>query len=258
MFRSRDPGQLVIGGTPISRADESKHFKLIGTTGTGKSTAICQLMRGALQRGDRAVITDPEGYFLRALGRRYRGDVVLNPFEPHSVGWDLLAEVRADYDVELLASALIPNSPDASTQEWRGYARTFFSCVTRSCLAHGINGIPELWQLLTIAPQEELRELLRGTPAQSFLDPDNGRMFSSIRSVTCSAIAALELIQAQRASQFSVREWVRGGHGVLFIPYRATQIAALRSMVSAWVRLAIFETMDRTEVFRSANLVRCR
>jgi type IV secretory pathway TraG/TraD family ATPase VirD4 len=36
--------------------------------------------------------------------------------------------------------------------------------------------------------------------------------------------------------------------GVLFIPYKAGQIAALRSTISAWMRLAIFETMDQEEV----------
>src|SRR6185437_2377592 len=33
--------------------------------------------------------------------------------------------------------------------------------------------------------------------------------------------------------------------GVLFLPYRASQIASLRSVISAWMRLGIFEAMDR-------------
>jgi type IV secretory pathway TraG/TraD family ATPase VirD4 len=106
-----------------------------------------------------------------------------------------------------------------------------------------------LWRLLTMASVEELRPIVDGTPAQPFLDPDNGRMFGSIRSVTGSAIAAFEYIQAQRCVSFSVREWVRAGAhpGVLFIPYRAGQIAAMRSMIAAWMRLAIFEAMSQTE-----------
>jgi type IV secretory pathway TraG/TraD family ATPase VirD4 len=44
-----------------------------------------------------------------------------------------------------------------------------------------------------------------------------------------------------------VREWVRSGAGVLFIPYRANQIVALRSIIAAWVRLAIFEAMSCPE-----------
>jgi hypothetical protein len=40
----------------------------------------------------------------------------------------------------------------------------------------------------------------------------------------------------------------RGDRGaVLFIPYRAGQIAALRAAISAWTRIAIFAAMDRAE-----------
>ncbi|MBV8342502.1 MAG: type IV secretion system DNA-binding domain-containing protein, partial [Gammaproteobacteria bacterium] len=65
----------------------------------------------------------------------------------------------------------------------------------------------------------------------------------SIRSVAGSAAAALEFVQAQRARAFSVRDWVRSGRGVLFLPYGAPQIPALRSIIATWVRLAIFEAM---------------
>jgi type IV secretory pathway TraG/TraD family ATPase VirD4 len=74
-------------------------------------------------------------------------------------------------------------------------------------------------------------------------------MFGSIRSVTGSAIAAFEYIQAQRAAPFSVREWVRARTlpGAVFIPYKAGQIAAMRSMIATWMRLAIFEAMSQAE-----------
>ncbi len=35
--------------------------------------------------------------------------------------------------------------------------------------------------------------------------------------------------------------------GVLFLPYKAGEIAALRSVISAWMRIAIFEAMNRGE-----------
>ena len=60
-------------------------------------------------------------------------------------------------------------------------------------------------------------------------------------------MAALAYVQAQRASAFSVRNWVSTGVGSLFIPYQANQIAALRSIIATWMRLAIFEAMSRPE-----------
>lgn len=238
---------LTIAGVAIPARDETKHFKLIGTTGTGKSTAIRELLAGALARGDRAVVTDPDGGYLARFLDGPRGDIVLNPFVPNSMRWDLFAEICDPYDVEQLASGLIASSDDASAREWRDYARTFLSAVTRWCHETGRRDTAELWRLLVVAPSSELRPVVAGTPAQPFLEPDNARMFGSIRSVTGSAVAALQYVQAQRAPPFSVRDWVRCGRGVLFIPYQARQIAALRSIIATWVRLAIFEAMSRHE-----------
>ena len=244
--RRRCGAPLSLAGVPLTPREETRHFKLIGTTGTGKSTAIAGLLAGALARGDRAVIADPDGGYRARFFDRRRGDVVLNPFEPLSLKWDPFAEIRASWDVEQLASGLIPTTEDAAGREWRGYARTFLSAVTRRCHESGRRDPSELWRLLTVAPSSELRPVVAGSPAQPFLEPENARMFGSIRSVAASAAAALEYVHLQRARTFSVREWVRCGRGVLFLPYSAAQIAALRSVIATWLRLAIFEAMERT------------
>jgi hypothetical protein len=245
---------LTLAGVAIEPEDETKHFKLLGTTGTGKSTAMNELLGGALTRGDRAVIADPDGGYLRRFYDARRGDVILNPFEQRSLKWDLFAEISDAYDVEQLARSLIPDH-DGADRSWRGYARTFFTAVTRQAHAAGVRDVAELYRLLVVAKTDELRTLVGGTPAQPFLEEHNVRMFDSIRSVTSSAVGALEHVARQRASSFSVRSWVRERdpaqpaerRGVLFIPYRAGQIAALRSQISAWMRLAIFEAMNGAE-----------
>jgi type IV secretory pathway TraG/TraD family ATPase VirD4 len=240
---------LSLAGIAVPAADEIKHFKLMGATGTGKSSAIAELMRGALGRGDRAIIADPDGGYLRQFYRQGRGDLLMNPFESGSHRWDLFGELREPYDVQQLARSLIPDQ-DGSDRNWRSYARTFLTAVTQQAQGAGIRDIAELYRLLVVADARELRELTRGTPAQPFLHEDNSRMFDSIRSVTSAAVGALEYVATQHGPSLSVRQWVREGNdrsGVLFIPYRAGQIAALRSTVSAWMRLAIFEAMEKPE-----------
>ncbi len=237
---------ITLAGRAIPTEDETKHFKMVGATGTGKSTAIREILGGALARGDRVVIADPDGGYCRRFLDRYRGDVVLNPFDRDSLRWDPFAELTAGYDAELVASALIPDSPDAASQEWRGYGRTLTAALLRRCQAEQ-RGTEELWRLLVVAAVDELRALLAGTPAQPFLDPDNARMFGSIRAVAVSAMACLEHVGRQRTTPMSVRSWVREGRGILFFPYLATQIAALKSAISAWLRLAIFEAMSQRE-----------
>jgi type IV secretory pathway TraG/TraD family ATPase VirD4 len=249
-IRGRKAGtqQLTLAGIPIPPLDETKHFKLIGTTGTGKSTAIRELLGAAIARGDRVIFADPDASYLDRFHNRLRGDVVLNPFERDSVKWDLFAEIQNSYDVDQLVSGLIAETQDPSAREWRGYARTFLSAVVRRCHARSPDAA-ELWRLLMVATMDELRPIVAGTPAQPFLDAENARMFASIRAVTGSAMAAFEFIQAQRAIPFSIRQWVRNHNrpGLLFIPYKAGQIAALRSLIAAWIRLAIFEALSQEE-----------
>ena len=242
--------QLSLAGHAVPQADETKHFKIIGSTGTGKSTAICELLSAGLERGDRAVIADPDGGYLRRFFDASRGDVILNPFDQRSVKWDLFGEIQQPYDVEQLSRSLLPD-PESGDRAWHGYGRTLLTAMMRQAHAAGVRDVGELYRLVAMAPISELRTLAGGTPAQPFLEEHNIRMFDSIRSVASSAVGSLEHVAHQQGALFSIREWVartpteRGG--VLFIPYRANQIAALRTTVSAWMRLAIFEAMAGPE-----------
>jgi type IV secretory pathway TraG/TraD family ATPase VirD4 len=237
---------LTLAGIPVPPADEPKHFKMLGTTGTGKSTAIRELLTGALARGDRAVIADPDGGYLNRFYDSARGDVILNPFDARAHTWHLYGELDAPHDVEQLARSLIPDHEGAD-KSWRGYARTFFSSVVRQTHEAGVHRLAELYRLLTAADSDELRLLVAGTPAQPFLEGGNERMFGSIRSVTGAALTALDYLAIQQGPPLAVRDWVRQGRGVLFLPYQAREIAALRSVISAWLRLAIFECMSGGE-----------
>lgn len=247
--RKHGEDMLTLAGVWIAPDDETKHFKLIGTTGAGKSTAIRELLHQALERGDRAVIADPDGGYLSRFYDRARGDVILNPFDARSHKWNAFQDISGIQDADLLARSLIPEGAGGSggASEWNGYARTFVAAVLRQCKKQGLTDSTEIWRLIATAPADELRPLLQHTAAQPFLETDNARMFGSIRSVASNAIAALEYVDAQSGLDFSVREWVRSGRGVLFMPYQAEQIASLRSLIATWMRLAIFQTMSLGE-----------
>jgi len=254
--RSKDPrdpdAPVTIAGYPIPLQDETKHFKFIGTTGTGKSTAIRELLNCALTRGDRAIIADPDGGYLKTFYSAERGDVILNPFTPGAARWNMFAEIENDHDVDQLARSLIPDSghPDL---EWVGYARTLVTAVIQQTMAGNQKNDSEVYRLLESASMKELSLLLADTAAEPFLAA--GKMFHCVRSIAASSLRTLKYTTRQEGDPFSVRAWVRDGAavcnggqgGVLFLPYKAGEIASLRSIISAWLRIAIFEAMSRPE-----------
>ena len=236
---------LTVAGVAVSLEDEFKHFKFLGTTGTGKSTVMRELLHAALYRGDRAVIADPDGGYLSRFYNPKRGDVILNPFDARSAKWNLFAELKNPYDVDELAQAFIPDR--GSDPTWTNFARTLFSAVTRQAQVAGIADIGELYRLLVAASKEELQVLVTGTPAAPFLEAGSDKLFQGARSTVTAAVKSLDFVRAQRSALFSVREWVKSGKGVLFLPYQADQISALKAIISIWMRLAIFQTMSLGE-----------
>src|SRR2546423_1527577 len=169
-----------LAGMRTARDDETKHFKIIGTTGTGKSTAIREVLSTALKRGDRAVIADPDGGYLRRFYDPVRGDQILNPFESDSVKWNLLGEIASDYDVDQMARSLITDNGDPD-RSWSEYARTFFIAVTQQIRTSHITDDREVYRLVAKASVKELKLLLAGTAAGPFLEEGNECMFGSVR-----------------------------------------------------------------------------
>lgn len=243
-----NPDALTLAGHPIHRMDETKHFKFIGTTGTGKSTAIRELLAKAVARGDRAVIADPDGGYARLFFDPSRGDVILNPFDSRAARWDLYSEITLPQDADHLARSFFP---DCSGDEriWRGYARTYVGSLLRQLhRKKEAQDLGRLYYLLSSAPQSDLQDLLQGTPAQRFLGEDGGRFLHSVQSTAMHHLEALEHVARQKEGDaIGVRKWIREGRGVLFLPYSATEIASLSHLISAWMRLAIFETLSAEE-----------
>jgi type IV secretory pathway TraG/TraD family ATPase VirD4 len=244
---------VTLAGTSIPLVDETKHFKIIGTTGTGKSTAIREILSTALLRGDRVVIADPDAGYLNRYYDPKRGDVILNPFDPDAHKWDLFGEISVDYDIDELARALIPDSSE--DRVWNEYARTLFTEVIRQMRRSDVCDDRELSHLLNKADDDELRMLLKDTAAARFFKEGNEKMLASTQAVLTSAVRVFEYTTRHAAAPLSVRQWVREGcsasaggrGGVLFLPYKAVEIAALRRLISAWMRLSIFEAMNCAE-----------
>jgi type IV secretory pathway TraG/TraD family ATPase VirD4 len=237
-------GTISFANLPVHLEAEMKHFKIIGTTGTGKSSVFREMIMEAMVRGDRTIVADPDGGYLANFYVPKRGDIILNPFDARSHTWALMDEIQSPHDVRLIAESLIPKGGEPD--EWKDYARLFISSLLTRCKQENM-GLNDFWRLAMVAPQEELRDFLINTPAVPYTEANNDKMFGSVRSVTSTYLASLEYVKMGIGEHFSIREWIKNGKGSLFMPYRSDQIAALRELISTWVRLAILETLRLEE-----------
>ena len=122
---------VTLAGVAIAAADETKHFKLIGTTGTGKSTAIRELLGAALI----AAIAQCSPIPTADTWRSFSTDTAANRTQSlrrDSVKWDLFTEIHDSYDVDQLAGGLIP-PPMILRQRVARLCAHFLAAVVRRC-----------------------------------------------------------------------------------------------------------------------------
>jgi type IV secretory pathway TraG/TraD family ATPase VirD4 len=235
-------GRVTLAGLPLRREDETMHVAAIGATGSGKSTALRGLMADALRRGDRHVVADPEGTSMAAF--LAEGDVILNPFDPRCARWDILSEIETPSDYAFLAQSLLPHLGQGDHDQWVSYAQRMLADTMENFVSLELGSSDDYIAMLASARLGELKELCAGTPSARYFEEGGERMLASIMGTLAPAVGHLRLISAAKGSPFSVRQWIRGGSGSLWIPYAANQIAALRGLISCWMNIAILETLS--------------
>jgi hypothetical protein len=73
----------------IPRNLEASHLLLMGDTGSGKSSAIREILRQIAERGETTIVYDPALEFTPEFYSPARGDLILNPLDARCPYWGL-------------------------------------------------------------------------------------------------------------------------------------------------------------------------
>jgi type IV secretory pathway TraG/TraD family ATPase VirD4 len=224
--------QIKVAGVPMPRKIENLHLLIGGSTGSGKSVLIRELVYSALLRGDRLIIADPNGDMLSKFGMEK--DIILNPYDERSQGWSIFNEIRHDYDFKRFALSLVPRGETPEGEEWASYGRLLLSETAQKLFSKGKDkcSIQTLFHWTTIAPPDDLKAFLEGTAAES-LFVGATRALASARFILSSKLSSH---LAMTTGEFSLRNWLGNPNGGnLFITWREDMAVALRPLISSWV-----------------------
>lgn len=223
-----------IGGVNIPRSAEPYHFFVVGSTGSGKSVAITNLIDHLEARGDIALVVDSGGEFASRYYKEGR-DHIINPFDDRCAPWSPTAEMTGPWDAEALAKSMIPDGVGDS-KEWNGYAQTLVTSVLRRLVDKNQLSIKDLLYYVQAASIDELTPLLAGTPAAAQLVSD--KTFGSIRTIAANYLATYAYL-SDNDNPFSVSKFIRAEKpGMLFLTYRDDQLDSLRNMISCALDVA--------------------
>ena len=228
-----------IAGVPWPKRAETQHTIVSGTTGSGKTVLISDLVAQIRERGERCILYDKMGSYTRAFLDPAR-DVLMNPLDARAPRWSPFLEARTPRDFDTMAAALIPQQKDTVDPFWVTAARQLFANGAGVLWKRGVTENRILVEHLLKTELTSLAEAMEGTVAQSIVDPENPKTALSVRAMLTAHLGALECLP-DTGAPFSIREWVEREDeaGFLFLTSRGDQHASLRGLISTWLEIAV-------------------
>lgn len=242
-----DLSPYTIMGVPYTRTQPNQSTFISGSSGSGKSNSIKELLDCVVDQNDKAFIYDRSGE-LTAQYYREGYDVILNPFDVRMPAWSIFSEFQYDYDFERLARSWIPDSKSSTSDpHWNDAARTVLAEIMSRMHQANDFSHSKLVKWITSESLEKLYGFLKGTPAANLISPENEKHSQSVLSVLAAKVKPLTYIHDTGVNDklfgFSLRRWIQNKNDmrrVFFNPDKK-QLDVMGSLFQLWTDLLVSE-----------------
>ena len=238
--KSGKASDIVIAKTPLLKDAEMQHLLLSGTTGTGKSLYMLELMDNIRRRNQRAIVYDIAGTFVQHFYRKEK-DIILNPFDKACPAWNIWQDAEDLADFEAMAASLMPLSSSLSDPFWILASRRLFSNLAEKLRQMNTPYTRLLLDALFSSDLIQLRQLLKGTPAETYVAPSTEKTTSSIIATAITYAEVLQYLRPEGTEPlFSIKRWIKAEKqdGWIFITSTAQKLEALKPLISVWMDTA--------------------
>lgn len=238
-----EPEGITLASVTLPRWLEFEHFVITGNTGAGKSTIGRDLLYQIQERGETAIINDPECEFVQEFFDEGRGDIILCPVDLRQPFWSPWFELRDEskpVDAAALAASIIRGRPQNDTQEYfQRNARALVRGMFEAIPVKDRDNLQVFADFLKQARDTLCEQLEKTKAPAAIIDPgahDSGGG-TGIIGVTDPAIEGFGYMpnRSQTTRQWSAREWARNPKGWIFFTSDATTRDAVQALQGIWL-----------------------
>ena len=247
----RTPTEKIFGWNRrvrVPQARESSHFLIMGDTGAGKSALIREMLLQIQDRGETAIVYDPEREYTPQFFDPTRGDVILNPLDARAPYWTPGDEARNEPEALTLAASLFPDRPNE---------QRFFTHGPREIYAHLLTFKPTPHELAEwMSHDEEIDRRVRGTELASLIAETAPAQREGVMAELKMVAKALKLLPRENETKrrWSTVQWSSQRQGWIFLTSTKTTRERLLPLTSLWLDLLVLRLMDEAMIIDQATL----
>ncbi len=242
----KEGDSLAIGTVPIPSRLETRHMAMIGTTGSGKTTALRQLLDGIEARGEAALVYDTSGEFIAHYYRPERGDVILNPFDARCAYWSPFAEIAHPADADRIAHQFVTETHSQDNDVWLEMARILVANMIRALWRESKGTLPNLLDAFQSMAKDELKEWLKETSSARTFADDADRATGSVLFMLAKAANLIQFLRVDGSggAPFAFRDFIHGldkrtgARPWIFVPRKEDYFEASKPLLACWLECA--------------------
>lgn len=235
-----------IGPVPIPRRIETRHFAFLGTTGSGKTTALRQMLDGIERRGEAALVYDTSGEFIAHYYNPARGDIILNPFDARCAFWTPFDEISHPADADRIARQLVSETSSQDDDVWLETSRILVANMIRSLWAEDNRSLEALLEALQVKDKEQLKEWLGHTSSARTFANDADRATGSVLFMLAKAANLIQFLKVEDEGEdrFAFRDFIakldrcEGARPWIFVPRKEDYFEASKPLMACWLECA--------------------
>lgn len=231
--------------TPID--DETKHFFIVGRTGSGKTQTLKRVVTHLQSAGSKIILYDNKGDYIPTNYDK-KTDIIFNPIDQRSARWTIFNDCTSKMDIEqVICHGMIPGSGGSRDPFWANASREVFRGILYYCYRNKMHSNAHIWDVLSSGASnivKILHTIPEGRTGREMILDSSSKQTQGIMAMLLQYTAILELM-ATEDGDFSIRKWLHDPKpGSLFLVNHSKSKDVLKPILTLLLEMASHEMLS--------------
>ncbi|OED41056.1 hypothetical protein ACH42_14970 [Endozoicomonas sp. (ex Bugula neritina AB1)] len=228
--------RIGFSGIPLPGKSDISNLIFCGSSGSGKSVNLRDLLASMRRSKRKVVVFDPSGEMISHFYRSNK-DIILNPLDKRSAAWDVWCDCLRYNDYLQVASTLIEDQP--KNEHWVTGARLVLAHLAEF---EGQKETPDHRRVVDAVEaldDKTITDILHSTEAAPAIAEFGEEAYFGIRGVLLANMKPFINAENENA-RFSVRRWAfnEENDNWLFISSKSADSDFCKPLTATWLNLA--------------------
>jgi type IV secretory pathway TraG/TraD family ATPase VirD4 len=231
--------------TPVD--DETKHFFIVGRTGSGKTQTLKRVVTHLQTIGSKIILYDNKGDYVPTNYNKER-DIIFNPIDERSTHWTIFNDCTSKMDIEqVICHGMIPGSGGSRDPFWANASREVFRGILYYCYRNKMYSNAKIWDVLSSGASKIvkiLNTIPEGRTGREMILDSSSKQTQGIMAMLLQYTAILELMATEDGG-FSIRKWLHDPKpGTLFLVNHSKSKDVLKPILTLLLEMASHEVLS--------------